>query len=390
MRYEKRVKRLVAPALAAAFVFLGAAPAHVQTCDYFGGYAGTHLVAPEAGARWLTWAETNIPDSVKMRALGVKTLLYTDPNRQIAGEPLYTSDESTFAHDCGGNRITTNRSGQYLMDPHAPAMQRIWRGHVQSYAGEGHFDAVFNDDADNVEYIHGVPCNYNATDWLSATNALQRSLNYPIIYNGLSSFNDTQISQAIGLNPTSIGGAMEECYASSPSQPKQTGSKWIVAENTELRMQQERKFFFCYNNDTSPAAGSIGSRLYVYASFLLTYDPATSVLWEYYEGPTHFHVMPEVQLVPLDPVAGARTVADLNAGGVYVRAFRSCYLAGRPAGPCAVAVNPDGDAHALSLQGYRRMLQIDGGGVLDGGSVRIVAFRPPAQLGPATAIVAFK
>lgn len=326
-----------------------------------------------------------------MRALGVKTLLYTDPNRTIAGEPDAATDDTAFARDCSGERIGTNRSAQYLMDPHAPAVAAVWKQHVDRYAAEGHFDAVLNDDADDIAYVHGVPCHYNASDWLAATNALQRSLRYPVVYNGLSNFTDGRVSESIGLNETAIGGMMEECYAASPSQPEVTGSQWRVAENTELLMAAAHKYFFCYNNDTSDADRSLDARLYVYASFLLSYDPSSSVLWEYYAGPSAFHVMPEVQLVPERPFRGARSIEDLRqSGGTYARAYHDCSIAGRHVGRCIVAVNPDDAAHPLDAAGYKRTLVLSGAGILDGGTVRVAASAPPQQLGPHAAVILFE
>jgi hypothetical protein len=115
------------------------------------------------------------------------------------------------------------------------------------------------------------------------------------------------------------------------------------------------------------------------------------VLWEYYAGPLQFHVMPEVQLVALDPRGAATSIGDLRtASGTYVREYGACYLAGRNEGPCAVAVNPDDAAHPLRLNGYARTLTIAGGGILDGGTVRVATTKPPSQLEALSAAIAFK
>lgn len=371
--------------------WLLAVATHVRTADYFAGYAGTKLVPAAVASRWLTWAETDIPGSIQIRAFGVKTLLYSDPNRTMAGDSTFTSDETTFAHDCSGARVMASREGQYLMDPHSLNLRNIWRRGIARYNAEGHFDAIFVDDANTVEYARGRPCNFQPNDWLKATNELQSSLGYPVIYNGLSNFSDRAISLSIGLNASAIGGAMEQCYAGSPSEPKISGDHWYVAEETEVRMAQHGKLFFCYGNDTTDAASAVDGRLYVLASFLLTYDVGTSVLWEYYQGPSHFHVMPESQLVPLRPESEIHSVLDLRtSSGVYQRVYRQCYLAGRPQGACVVAVNPDGTSRALALEGYRRILQISGGGVVDGGTVRVAGSTPPPRLAPLSAVIAFR
>ncbi len=366
-------------------------PQHVATSDYFGGGVGTHFVDPSDAARWLSWAETDVADSPRLRAVGIKTLLYTDPNRTMSRQPEGRADESAFAHDCAGGRIEAYRAGQYLMDPHSAALLAAWKGHAQRYGRAGQFDAIFEDDADDVAYLRGMPCRYSPTDWLQATIAMQQALGYPIVYNGLSNFSDQTISPAIGLNATAIGGMMEQCYARSPARPKTTGPHWLVTEDTELRMAAEGKLFFCYGNDTTPAVSALDGRLYVYASFLLGYDPSSSVLWEYYQGPSRFHVMPETQLVPLQPRTTPRSIAELRTGaGIYQRAFGACYLAGSPQGPCVVAVNPDAQAHPLNLTGYTRTLQISGGGVLDGGVARVASPGPPGTLAGLSAVVAFR
>jgi len=367
------------------------APTHIQTADHFAGYAGTKTVPADVAARWLTWAETDIPGSQAIQRFGVKTMLYTDPNRTIRGERDYTNDESAFAHDCFGQRVAAQHAGQYLMDPHSRALLAVWKSHVTRYSADGHFDAVFEDDANTIAYANGQPCNFYASDWLQATVALQRSLDAPIIYNGLSNFSDRSVSISIGLNETAIGGMMEECYGSSPSEPKNSGDRWYVAEATEIAMAAQRKLFFCYDNDTTAAAQALDRRTYVLASFLLTYDPSLSVLWEYYQGPSHLHVMPEAQLVPLAPSSVVRTVNDLlTPSGVYERRYAACYLGGRDMGPCVVAVNSDNASHALDLRGYTRTLQIAGAGILDGGTARVTAPGPPSELAALTAVVAFK
>lgn len=371
---------------------LVAVATHLPTADYFSGYAGTRSVSPEAAARSLTWAETDISTSPRLRALGIKTILYTDPNRTMVGDADFTPDDSAYAHDCYGRRIMANRPGQFLMDPHSPVVRTVWRSHVTRYAAEGHFDAILNDDANNLLYAHGQPCNYQPMDWLQATNDLQQSLNYPVIYNALSTFTDRTVAMSIGLNRTAIGGMMEQCYAASPSQPRESGDSWYVAEATEIKMAQDHRFFFCYGNDTTNASLAIDSRLYVLASFLLTYNPSTSVLWEYYEGPSRFHVMPETGLVLLQPAQVIRSVSDLlRPSGVYERDYSECYLGGRGQGPCIVAVNPDAVSHKLALnRQYRRTLTLFGGGVADGGTARILPPGPPAELAPLSATIAFE
>jgi hypothetical protein len=348
-------------------------PEHVPTADYWGGYSGTHLVSAPIAAQWLTWASVNIDGSKALRPLGVKTMLYTDPNRQIAGEPLYSTDESTFAHDCVGARIPTARAGQYLMDPRSPSLQRAWKSLVDRYSAEGHFDAIFEDDADDLVSVRELPCMYSDAAWLSATLAMQRSLDLPVIYNGLSNQSGAAVSSSIALNGAAIGGMMEECFAST-KQPEIGGAQWLATEATERRMAAENKLFFCLVLDSGDASASLRGRLYAYASLLLGYDASSAVLWEIYHTPSSQHVMPEVQLVPGEADSVPPELDTLRTpSGAYRRSFASCSLAGRDAGPCVVIVNPDATAHHVARDGYTRELVLQGAGVLDGGVARIAA-----------------
>lgn len=377
----------------AAVVLLGAVPAHVQTADYWQGYAGTKAVPAQQAARALTWVETDVAGSQQISPLGVKTILYTNPNREQPGDPLYGGDEDEYAHTCAGTRVhgETAYRGQLLTNPHSHALGSLWRRTVDAHTGEAHFDAVFADEAVGVAYSAEQPCNFDFDDWLRSETRLFRDLGYPVIYNGLNDFYNHGVAREIALNAGAIGGMMEECYAQLSADHRVGGWQWWATEETEMRMARDGKYFFCYGRDLTPADQAYLSRVYTYASFLLTYDPRTSVLWEYYKTPTGGHVMPESQLVAFDPVRRVSRIAQLRtASGSYVREYRKCYIAGRFAGACAAAVNPDGVQHELGLRGYRRTLVLQGSGIFDGGTIRIENRPPPDDLQPLDAIIAFK
>ncbi|HEV3152886.1 MAG TPA: hypothetical protein VGZ02_03670 [Candidatus Baltobacteraceae bacterium] len=370
---------------------LGAAPAHVQTADYWGGYAGTHRVPASEAARALTWAETNPADSQTLRALGVKTILYSNPNRIEPSDTMYRDRDELFAHTCDGSRVTTHAELR-MTDPRANALLDDWKSYVQSHDEQGHYTAVFEDEAVGTAYSAQQPCGYSLQNWIAGEIQLQRRLGYPVIYNALSDMSGGSISPEIALNASAIGGMMEQCYAQSAPDTRASGSRWEAAENTELQMARAGKYFFCYGNDLTPAVQAIESRLYTYASFLLTYDPRTSVLWEYYGTPSGGHVMPESQLVPFDPVM--RSVPSIDAlrqsGGVYVREYRNCSIRGRPIGACIVAVNPDSVTHTVDFSHWHRQLQISGSGIFDGGNVAVVSQRPASDIPPLQAVIAFR
>jgi hypothetical protein len=139
------------------------------------------------------------------------------------------------------------------------------------------------------------------------------------------------------------------------------------------------------------ASGQTDARLYALASFLLTYDPSTSVLWEQFATPSGFHVEPESQLVVLDPLtATPSSVGSLQqAGGAYGRQYGQCYLAGNFVGPCAVVVNPTSSTLAFPFPQYAHTLVLSGGGILDGGTVAANGPAPPQSLAPEEAAIVF-
>lgn len=361
-------------------------PRHVLTADYFGGQGGTHVVPADRMATATDWVETSPYDTTTWRS-GMHVMFYTDPNRQIAGEPLWNADESTFAHDCSGNRVSRmypSNGGrrQFLMDPHSAAMRGVWRSYVARFFAAGHFSAVFDDDAGNLAYMDSSPC--NARDWVAAAAASIRALGYPVVYNALEpAFGSNAVSPGIALNKVSIGGMMEDCYSERPQPP--SGSRWLTEEATELAMKRDRKLFFCYGNDYADAAASVNQRMYEFASFLLGYDPQRSILWEHWTTPSLVHVMPESQFVPLQPVRHVSDVDDMRAGGVYEREYYRCYFQGRPLGGCEVVVNPGASAAAIPSNHFGHALALAGSGIFDGGSV---GFTPaPRSLGAISAAI---
>lgn len=381
-------------ACASVLALLAAAPHHVQTADYWRGYSGTKNVPPQVAARWLTWVETDSYGSAAIAPYGVKTLLYSDPNRVQPSDPMYGKDEAMYARTCSGDRARAgaNYNGQVQTEPRSNALAKKWRWYTDTRSEGGRIDAIFNDDAVGAKYAQDQPCGYSLDSWLKAENDLQRNLGKPVIYNGLNDFDGHQPAKELALNATAAGGMLEECYAQLKPDTRVGGWRWVATEQTELRMAHDRKYFFCYGRDLTPADQAYPSRIYADASFLLTYDPRSSVLWEYYKTPSGGHVMPESQLVPFDPVKQrVNSIEQLRTPeGLYERAYRNCYIDARKVGACVVVVNPDDDAHSLSLPGYRKTLALHGSGVFDGGSISIENAPPPSSVGPRGALVAFK
>ena len=388
MHYLRRIA-----ALFLALPLVAAVPSHVQTADYWHGYAGTMTVPASQAAQSLSWVETGLEGQQLIAGLGVKTIAYSNPNRVRPGDPLYTTDQTAYARTCAGQpaRGEAAYKGLVMTNPNSPALAQTWRKSI-SRRNETSFSAIFADEAVGALGAQDQPCGYNFDQWLRAENALFRAVGVPIIYNGLNAYDGHNVSKTIALNQSAIGGMMEECYAMVNGDHRLGGWRWNATEQTEIRMAHDGKYFFCYGRDLTPAEQADDSRMWTYASFLLTYDPRTSVLWEYYKTPSGGHVMPESRLVAMNPVKqNVNSIEQLRSPeGVYMRAYKQCYIAGKPQGPCVAAVNPDDDPHSLNLPGYKRTLQLNGSGVFDGGTVSVANAGPPSTIGARMGIIAFK
>lgn len=367
---------------------------HVLTADYLGGYSGTHTVSASQAAPVLNWAEISSYDANTVSAAGIKTLDYIDPFRQATTDPLYTSDESTFSHDCSGNRIAIPYSATttfYLMNPASSDLVTLMNAWESVQLGIGHIDAFFFDDIDTLYGVPTMPCGVTQSSWDSADASFIQSNNYPVVFNGYAMNSDA--AQVINVS-TVQGGAVEGCYTttSQPTPPYTTGRFWVIDENLELAAGAAGKLFFCYNNGSQDGASSIALRQYIYASFLLTYSAPSSVLWDTFTTPSGLHVFPETQLVPANPLVSAPATVSglLSSTGVYVREYGVCYVNGASVGRCAAVVNSDPtNAHTMpTLSGqYGHTMSLSGYGVLDAGTISTNGPAAPSTLSPETGLV---
>lgn len=376
---------------------------HVLTADYLGTPFGSTSVSYAAAAPFLTWGETGLANTIAMHDAGIKTMTYVTPNRTYGpGTGMYTSDESTFAHTCSGYRVYDSWDGktEYVMNPASPDMRTLFHNYVEGMLSHGHLDAVFADVAGPLSAYNkydpfkpGLPCGYSDSSWLSAEIGLKDASPVPVIFNGLSELNGKAPSLSLELlnAEKTLGGTMENCYTSN-TLPKESSWLWAVVENTELETAAKNKQFHCYENNTNAASYETDVRMYAYASFLLTYNPKTSVYRSEFKTPSGFHVLPETEFVPLYPmVATPSNVSGLEQrGGTYARQFKYCYLHGSYVGPCAVVVNPDPHySHPFPYTTYHHTLYISGNDVLEGGIVSSRGAAPPSYLGPEEARIVF-
>jgi hypothetical protein len=349
-------------------------------------------------APYVNWSVVSPGDNANAQAVGIKTVLYTDPNRVDANSPEYSNDETEFAHDCSNNRITITgtQSLTYLTDPTSPVLEGLWQQHLANYNQGGHaqYNMVF-DDTPIVASVSALPCGYSQSAWFAAENLMNIGLNYPIVFNGLANLANGmgQMSPAMALLPTSSGGEMEGCYSNYSGSPVPKLTVWHTFEDTEIQVLADGKLFVCRGFDNTPDTQAQVQRLYMYGSFLLTYDPALAIFSPKFKTVSNgMWIQPENQLVALDPIMMQPSSIDqLSLGAnVYGRQYRNCYYAGQWVGACASVVNSDsaGASHPMPWSGvYQHTLVLSGGDILDGGTASTNGPAPQSFIAGSTATI---
>lgn len=375
-------------------------PTHVMTADWV-GFEKAPKYPPAQYAPYLSWDETSQQYARGFAAAGVKTMFYSNPNRQFQNGPLYSNDEATFAHDCKGSRIMSTQANTYLMNPDSKNLGLAWIKLAHSVESQAHYDAFFEDDANDVNYVTALPCWYQPPNWLAFSMKLTGWLKwkgYPVVYNGLAMFGPgLTISPTIALNAVTLGGMIEDCYIRPGTSNYQPASQvWKTVENTAIVMAQQKKLLYCYADNwqfSDDSATALTLRQYALASFLLTYDPGTSILWEAFPTRSGFRVNPETAVVPTQPVLPQPLTIDglLTLTGVYGREYKACYVGGKLVGKCAAVVNPDPfHSYLFPFATYRHTLVLRGSGILDGGKIATNGAAPPATMAPLAAYVVFQ
>ncbi|HET7813124.1 MAG TPA: hypothetical protein VFL13_01995 [Candidatus Baltobacteraceae bacterium] len=396
------------PAPTAAPVASSAVPAHVLTAGLVYGYAGTPTsVAVSRMAPYISWAQTDPNYAAQLRAAGIKVDIYMNFWRNYSSDnPAvgYTdlkpggshasaevkSCAGTVAYDSGygggyeGNALSSSMAG------HAAVLANYRESEYGS-----NYDALFSDDTGAL-YGLPTPCGYTDANYKSATNSVHASLGKKMFVNTLNA-GTSVVSQVGYAGASNVLGAMcEGCYAywntsgTTKADYARFGSTWADTENGEALMVSQHKIFWAYPRAIGDASTETSLRTYVYASFLMTYDPNYAMLQEVFKTASGFEVFPETGLVPMNPVTTSTNVSSyLRSGGAYMREFGACYYRGVNKGKCAVVVNPSNTASAsIPTTAYAHAMTLSGGGVLDGGSVAFTAGRP-SSLAPETAAILF-
>ncbi|HET9095604.1 MAG TPA: hypothetical protein VFN37_02995 [Candidatus Baltobacteraceae bacterium] len=381
--------------------YSGTAPAHVMTSAVVWGYGGVPTTVSIASVKpYVSWVQTGSAYAGDMRSNGLKVDIYENFWRN------YSSDNPTVgytdlkpggthapaeAKTCTGTAIyDSTYGGGYEADArssYAAGHAQVFNNYrIQSYSGQ--YDAIFSDDTGAMGGLP-LPCNWSLSSYQSYTNSVHASLKVPIFVNTLGAAANP-VNQVGYTNASNvIGGMCEICLAGNRSGTDyaQTGSYWQGIENAAIQLVANHKIFWDYARATGYPQSETALRNYIYASFLLTYNPSYSMLQEAFKSSYNFPVMPETGFVPESPVTTASTVTGYQTStGAYMRQFGSCYYRGSYKGKCAVVVNPTGSTVTIPTTAYSHALGLVGGGVLDGGYVTFGNGRP-SSLAPGQGVI---
>ena len=355
------------------------------------------------------------------RAGGKLALAYTDPTnvpycsppfRPPAGRcegpigNLVSGDESAWLHDARGERVRRRYEDphfryQEVLNPASPAARRAYaRAAAAILAHAPHLDGFVADDSgspytgrDGVVGSNlfggfenrGVEIRDDA-HWIEAESGMLAAAGKPVLINGGDprTWGASYGGRFIDL-PHVLGQEFEGCFDNGDSGFYTERDRRFEREaDGLLEVTAHRKLAVCL--PTGPPEPA--RRLYVYAAWLLTYDPRYSVFGMHRKLRDGFAVYPEVTLVPGAPRASG-PIASLRRGATYVREFAACAIAQSPLGPCAAVVNAGESGASLPpLEGrYARHLTLDAVSSYTGGRVRVADGLPAGLAGTSAAIL---
>lgn len=412
----------------------GSAPTHVMTAEYLGTLSTADAILkntnPSVYAPYLTIAYA-MNNRIKLtQNAGIKTIAYTSPTQiwcSNGASPTMSSCTgdggefnifkggytNTQARDCSGNLVygyggkayvtnvlPTYTAGGNTVANAGPYYQAFYNSANSSLVSQNPGlvspDYWFVDNANDYG-ISPNPCGSTRAIWAQGLATSFGGLTMPgtskVILNSIGFWTMTD-EQAVmnSLNSSNVAGAeYEGCYGQMYNGAPTvwgTNVKWYETQYAEINVIRKSKFFWCYNEVTTDGSTQVPNRIYMYASFLLTYNPQYAIFeTAMATSPSRFKVYPETQFVPMNPTVTANDVSGYKCGNVYCRNFGNCYFNGTNKGACEVVVNPDPTStFAIPSNTFTHTLVLVGAGVLDGGSA---AFNGPivTSLGPLKAAI---
>lgn len=345
---------------------------------------------------------------------GITTVLYSEPNHYLPNDKMKIDklmSMSDVATSCTGTKIQWAKPGMpltWVTDVRLDHVAQAWRQSVEETAKQYVPPNIVLEDSSDAPYFYSTPappCDHHTHQvvtpqvWSAATEVMEGKLGYPVIFNGLMNGSGWKAPDGLLLvNGPAMGGLAELCYGSDQYNQgihKNYGNAWITSETTELTFALAHKVFVCHNNETTwggvPAA--LDARLYQLSSFLLTYDPTTSVYGSHWGvGVSNTKVQPEEQFVPENPevIEPASITELLGPDGIYHRRYADCYLSGVDHGRCDVMVNASGNKTYTIAEEFTigHGLVLQGSGIFDGGTAS-VAPGTMTTLGPTESAIVF-
>lgn len=376
-------------------------PKHVQTAEYLWTSTETSR-GPAYYAPYLSFAYTLYSQMAAAQKAGIKTVLYSSPVMAQSNTYEYTALNGypgARATTCSGSLVHTYNGSGLLADPTKSTAASYYQNvmsHYESMAkqanpGYSHpWDLIFIDNDGPLYGASATPCNYNAITWGTAQDSALATTGQKFILNSLSVADSNVPAYVSRLKGSAIaGGVFEECF---------TTALWSSEEDAQLQsialLKSQGKpggaGFWCYaDNNTASASTVTPLRMYIYASFLLTYDPNYSVFQESFATPSTFKVMPETGFVPMSPVSVPTGVTGLaTSTGAYLQRYNSCYYRGSLIGRCEIIVNPSTTSYVSVPNPWalHHSMVLSGNGVLDGGSVSFSG-AVPSRMGPKSGLI---
>jgi hypothetical protein len=400
------------------------APAHVKTFAFYGlndingdvpaAYVAAHVDIVDDDGFTAKHA-----DAFK-RAGGKIALAYTDPTYVPYCPPpfappaghcdgpignLVAADESAWMHDAHGARINRFVSDHYqyqeALNVMSASAQRAYAQTAAAVAAQSPLlDGYQADDSgssfssgtlgSNLYYRFSAPGVEIPSDqaYIAAETAMLAAAGKPVLINGgdPSTWGPAYNGVFVDL-PTVMGQMFEGCFNNDIVGLYTDASAQFQRESDGLlAVQQHKKLALCLptGDATSPAR-----RLYAYAAFMLTFDPAYSVYGMNQKQSDGESLYPETQLFPQQPLRTATEIGQLKVGGVYLREFGSCSIGGSAIGPCAAVVNTSGAAAAVPAltTAYARHVELDPQSMYNGGKANPVACGIGSLAGGSAAIL---
>jgi hypothetical protein len=361
-------------------------PPRVQVAAYYGKYFGGIAADPSWMAQRADFVEGEPKTVLAFKHAGGRYgMLYIDPFRVIVAknEQFSGLPEQAWLHNPQGGRVSAQyRKGpdvQYFPNPAAPETQSEFARLTANAKATGAYDYIFLDDTGADIKGHVYPSNdapaelKSDSDLVSSVESLISKSALPVIFNGLSNVDKTLGHASLGVQYLSVaaGGLAEGCFANTAR--LKLGLPWSSDAESLLATTARHKLAFC--GVGSQKGKEPESRLYGYASWLMTYDSTYSVIRENIHTPSRVEIFPEESFVPTRPLSTATDIDDLRqSSGVYERQFAACYYYGNLVGSCATIVNPSG-VSAPVPDGYTKRLVLIGDGLFEGGSMQ---FQSPA------------